>query len=114
MEGWADFVQDVRQYYGVSMDCLSNHFHNEQKDYYLQTSAWVDTHPSLMLGPACCFKQYDLAKVTLEELAAPLQVRGRLPIAACKALNCNRKSLARHCLAHQRCAMLDPPSELPK
>ena len=75
MEGWADFVQDIRQYYDVSMDCLSNHFHNEQKDYYLQTSAWVDTHPSLMLGPACSFKQYDLLKVTLEELAAPLQVR---------------------------------------
>lgn len=74
MEGWADFVQDIRQYYGVKMDSLSNHYHNEQKDYYLQTSAWVDTHPSLMLGPACCFKEYDLAKVTLKELAAPLQV----------------------------------------
>lgn len=74
MEGWADFVQDIRQYYGVNMNCLSDHFHNEQKDYYLQTSAWVDTHPSLMLGPACCFKSYDLKKVTLEELAAPLHV----------------------------------------
>lgn len=74
MEGWADFVQDIKQYYGVKMDSLSNHYHNEQKDYYLQTSAWVDTHPSQMLGPACCFKEYDLVKVTLKELAAPLQV----------------------------------------
>ena len=77
MEGWADFVQDINQYYGVRMDCLSDHFHNEQRDYYLQTSAWVDTHPSQMLGPASCFKRYDLATVTLEELSAPLKVRPR-------------------------------------
>lgn len=75
MEGWADFVQDMQQYYAVSMDCLSDHFRSEQKDYYLQTSAWTDTHPSQMLGPACCFKYYDLHTVTLEEIAAPLQVR---------------------------------------
>ena len=75
MEGWADFVQDMNQYYGVRMDCLSDHFHNEQRDYYLQTSAWVDTHPSQMLGPASCFKRYDLATVSLEELSAPLKVR---------------------------------------
>ena len=74
MEGWADFIQDVKQYYGVSLDSLSDHFHNEQKEYYLQTSAWTDTHPSQMLGPATCFKQYDLLTVTPEEIAAPLQV----------------------------------------
>jgi len=80
MEGWADFVQDIKQYYGVKMDSLSNHYHNEQKDYYLQTSAWVDTHPSQMLGPACCFKEYDLVKVTLKELAAPLQANFRMDV----------------------------------
>ena len=72
-------MQDINQYYGVRMDCLSDHFHNEQRDYYLQTSAWVDTHPSQMLGPASCFKRYDLATVTLEELSAPLKVRPCLP-----------------------------------
>ena len=74
MEGWADFVRDMRQFYGVNLDCLSNHFHEEQKDYYLQTSAWVDTHPSQLLGSAACIKRYDLATVTQAELAAPLQV----------------------------------------
>ena len=73
MEGWADFAQDMRQFYGVSLDCLSDDYRKEQKDYFLQTSAWVDVHPSLMLGPASCFKQYDLLKVTKEELQAPLK-----------------------------------------
>ena len=74
MEGWADFTQDIRNFYGVDMACLDNLYRREQKEYYLETSAWADIHPSQLLGPACCFKEYDLLHVTLEELAAPLQV----------------------------------------
>ena len=43
-------------------------------EYYLQTSAWADVHPSQLLGPPCLVKEYDLLQVSLEELAAPLQV----------------------------------------
>ncbi len=74
MEGWADFTQDIRNFYGVDMGCLDNSYRREQKEYYLETSAWADIHPSQLLGPACCFKEYDLLHVTLDELAAPLQV----------------------------------------
>ena len=74
MEGWADFTQDIRNFYGVDMSCLDNSYRREQKDYYLATSAWADIHPSQLLGPACCFKEYDLLHITLDELAAPLQV----------------------------------------
>ena len=75
MGGWADFTHDIRHFYGVDMSCLDNNFRREQKEYYLETSAWADIHPSQLLGPACCFKEYDLLHVTMEELAAPLQVR---------------------------------------
>ena len=75
MQGWADFSHDMRQFYGVSLACLSDEYRKEQKEYFLQTSAWVDVHPSLMLGPASCFKQYDLAKVSIEDVQAPLQVQ---------------------------------------
>lgn len=54
----------------------------EQSDYYCGTSAWTDVHPSAMLGPATCFKTYDLHTVTLEEIKAPLKVGGRR--AACE------------------------------
>ena len=79
MEGWADFTQDMRHFYGVDMNCLDNSYRREQKEYYLETSVWADIHPSQLLGPACCFKEYDLLHVTLEELAAPLQVRVAIP-----------------------------------
>ena len=74
MEGWAAFTQDMRQYYGVDMGCLNDEYRREQQEYFLETSAWADVHPSQLLGPPACFKRYDLLTVTLEELAAPLQV----------------------------------------
>lgn len=78
MEGWAGFAQDMRQYYGVDMSCLNEEYRREQQEYFLETSAWADVHPSQLLGPPACFMRYDLLKVTLEELAAPLKARASL------------------------------------
>lgn len=72
MEGWAEFLREMREYYDVDMDCLSDDFRNEQKDYYLSTAQWTDVHPSQIRGPAAAFKKYDLHKLTLEELQGPL------------------------------------------
>ncbi len=58
----------------VDLNCLTRDFEKEQNDYYLHTAAWTDTHPQQLLGPATCFKRYDLNKVTLEELQ--VRVRG--------------------------------------
>ena len=87
MEGWADFTQDIRNFYGVDMSCLDNCYRREQKEYYLETSAWADIHPSQLLGPVCCFKEYDLLHITLEELAAPLQVETAAIHSSCNACN---------------------------
>lgn len=75
MEGWSAFVQEMDGFYGVDMQCLNDSFHQEQRDYYLCTSAWADVHPSQLQGPPVCFKQYDLLTLTMEELAGPLEVR---------------------------------------
>lgn len=74
MGGWADFLGDMQRYYGVSMECLNDEFRQEQQEYFMSTSAWADVHPSQLMGPPACFKHYDLLTVTLEEIAAPLQV----------------------------------------
>ena len=68
MEGWAEFVQDMKSYYQVDLDCLSDSFRTEQREYYLSTAQWADVHPSQLLGPGSPFKSYDLNKVTVEEL----------------------------------------------
>ena len=31
MGGWAEFLQDMNNYYGVEMDCLSREFREEQQ-----------------------------------------------------------------------------------
>lgn len=52
----------------VSLDVLSDGYRSEQKDYYLHTSQWTDTHPQQLLGPAAPIIKYDLNKLTLDEL----------------------------------------------
>lgn len=80
MEGWAEFSAEMRQYYGVDMSCLDERYRREQKEYYLETSAWADVHPSQMLGPPATLKEYDLLTVTLEELAQPLREKFRMDV----------------------------------
>lgn len=74
MGGWGNFLGDMQRFYGVNLECLNNEFRQEQQEYFMSTSAWADIHPSQLLGPPACFKRYDLLTVTLDEIAAPLQV----------------------------------------
>lgn len=72
MQGWGEFLEEMQQFYGVDLACLSEDYRKEQRQYYSCTSAWTDIHPSQMLGPPALVKAYDLLKVTVEELKAPL------------------------------------------
>jgi hypothetical protein len=38
MEGWAEFMQEMQSFYQVDLDCLSEPFRREQREYYLQTA----------------------------------------------------------------------------
>ena len=75
MAGWGEFLGDMQRYYSVSLECLNDEFRQEQQEYFMNTSAWADIHPSQLLGPPACFKHYDLLTVTLQDIAAPLQVQ---------------------------------------
>ena len=77
MAGWGEFLGDMQRYYSVSLECLNDEFRQEQQEYFMNTSAWADIHPSQLLGPPACFKHYDLLTVTLQDIAAPLQVQPR-------------------------------------
>eukprot|EP00884_Botryococcus_braunii_P002802 jgi/Botrbrau1/12522/Bobra.0169s0064.1 len=74
MEGWDLFVGDVKRYYGVDMDCLTDNFREEQRSYYLATSSWSDVHPSQLLSSPTCFQTYDLASLELEKVLNPIEV----------------------------------------
>jgi protein arginine N-methyltransferase 1 len=68
MYGWSEFLKEMRGYYKVDLDCLSDSYRTEQREYYLNTSAWAEVHPMQLLGPGTLIKSYDLNTVTLEEL----------------------------------------------
>ena len=96
MGGWSNFLGDMQRFYGVNLDCLSDEFRQEQQEYFMSTSAWADIHPSQLLGPPACFKRYDLLTVTVDEIAAPLQV--------CKQTN---HSYIFHCRCLSRTRVID-------
>lgn len=58
----------------VDMDCLTDGFCKEQKEYYLHTAQWMNVHPQQLLGSPSCIKKYDLHTLTLEELQVRLCV----------------------------------------
>ena len=80
MHGWSHFLNDMRDYYEVEMESLTENFRKEQYEYYCQTVTWTDIHPSQMMGPPALIKSYDLKAVTLEELKAPLGAKFQMTI----------------------------------
>lgn len=44
----------------------------EQKEYLLQTACWSDVHPGNVLGQPAVVKSFDLARIPLEDIKAPI------------------------------------------
>lgn len=72
MEDWSGFIRDMKNYYNVEMDCLSEDYRKEQLEYFTRTGQWADVHPESLIGEPALIKSYDLKTVTLDELKAPL------------------------------------------
>ena len=72
MEDWSGFIRDMKSYYNVSMESLSEDYRREQLEYFTRTGQWADVHPESLIGEPAVIKSYDLETVTLEELKAPL------------------------------------------
>ena len=68
MASWCAFVNEMQQFYGVDMQCLTKEYDKEQREYYKSTAQWSEVHPHQLIAPPVCFKNYDLLTVTLEEL----------------------------------------------
>ena len=66
--GWDEFVDDTKDHYGVDMSALTDTFDAEQREFFLNTSSWVDIHPSQLLGKASVICDWDLHTVTLEDI----------------------------------------------
>eukprot|EP00238_Polyblepharides_amylifera_P015684 CAMPEP_0196577162 /NCGR_PEP_ID=MMETSP1081-20130531/6275_1 /TAXON_ID=36882 /ORGANISM="Pyramimonas amylifera, Strain CCMP720" /LENGTH=384 /DNA_ID=CAMNT_0041896005 /DNA_START=31 /DNA_END=1185 /DNA_ORIENTATION=+ len=65
---WQSFTKTVADNYGVDMSCLTPEYDKEQSTFFLKTSQWVDLHPNQLLGKPCVLKNFDLNKVTVEEI----------------------------------------------
>lgn len=55
-------------------------YEDEQREYYISTAAWSDVHPSQLVSAPVCIKEYDLLKVTVGQLEAPLKVQPQRPV----------------------------------
>eukprot|EP00798_Chlamydomonas_sp_ICE-L_P031985 gene31985-33911_t len=80
MEGWSEFIEDMRSYYQVDLAGLSDDYKKEQEQFFLHNGQWTDTHPQQMLGSGSVFKKYDLHTLTLEELKALLEEDFRMHV----------------------------------
>ena len=58
---WDDFVANTHENYGIDLTCMNSEFEDEQKEHYLNSSAWVDIHPTQLL----CAKPFTLASFDL-------------------------------------------------
>ncbi|KAF5749661.1 protein arginine N-methyltransferase PRMT10 [Tripterygium wilfordii] len=75
MDDWYGFVDDTKTSYGVDMSVLTNHFDEEQRRYYLQTSLWNNLHPHQVIGAAAIIKEIDCLTATVADV---LNVRANL------------------------------------
>ncbi|EFJ25380.1 hypothetical protein SELMODRAFT_414023 [Selaginella moellendorffii] len=47
---WSYFAQELNEAYGVDMSTLTMPYHEEQKQYYLQTSLWSNLYPGQVIS----------------------------------------------------------------
>ena len=75
--GWDEFVDDTKDYYGVDMSALRETL-TRSSGSFPQHLRLGDIHPSQVLGKACVICDWDLHRVTLEDiknLDVPFELR---------------------------------------
>ncbi|XP_051113740.1 protein arginine N-methyltransferase PRMT10 [Andrographis paniculata] len=68
MEEWRSFVDETKTYYRVDMGVLTKPFNDEQRKYYLQTSAWSNLHPKQIIGTPAIIKEIDCLTVNVDDI----------------------------------------------
>ena len=60
---WDEFVANTSNNYGIDLSCMNGEFEDEQREHYLNCSAWCDIHPTQLL----CAKPFTLASFDLNK-----------------------------------------------
>lgn len=68
---WHTFSNDMHSWYDLDFSCVQEEFMQEQRQYYLQTSSFVNLTPKQLVGPPKALMQLDLADAPLDELKSP-------------------------------------------
>lgn len=67
---WDDFVANTHENYGIDLTCMNSEFEDEQKEHYLNSSAWVDIHPTqLLCAKPFTLASFDLNTCTMDDIA---------------------------------------------
>mmetsp|Transcript_2638 Transcript_2638/g.3900 ORF Transcript_2638/g.3900 Transcript_2638/m.3900 type:complete len:463 (-) Transcript_2638:3112-4500(-) len=67
MDNWNDYLVNAKKQYGVDMSILTEEYDKEQRDYYLNSSHYVQLDDDTILAPPSVVKTLDLAVCTLED-----------------------------------------------
>ncbi|ETV88526.1 hypothetical protein H257_00096 [Aphanomyces astaci] len=70
MDDWTLFVSETKDQWGVDMSCLGNAFREEQEQFSLKTSQFVELSAEDVIGDEASIKYLDLNKCTLEDVAS--------------------------------------------
>lgn len=68
MDDWSAFIEDTRGAYGVDMSVLSGSFRQEQEDYFLRTSLWVELTDDKVIGAPSKICELDLLKISVKDI----------------------------------------------
>lgn len=68
LNGWHEFVEFTKDKWGVDMDCLSKAFREEQEQYSLYTSNWVEMDSTNLITEPCAIKSIDILTCTLDDI----------------------------------------------
>lgn len=70
---WVAFAADMKNFYETDFSCMEQEFLAEQRQYYLQTGAFVNLMPTNLAGPGRPLLQIDLGTVSVDELRNPTE-----------------------------------------
>ena len=68
LHAWSQFVADTHENYGIDLSCMNNEYEEEQTEHYLNTSAWVDIHPSQVMAKPVTIASFDLNTCTMDDI----------------------------------------------
>jgi protein arginine N-methyltransferase 1 len=74
MNDWGVFSEEMKKYYNVNMNALTEPYRKEQEDYYVFSSLWTELKTEHVIGQPVVIKQMDLSTCTLKDAEAVYQV----------------------------------------